>query len=1194
MVSESISVYLLYGSIVVLLLILFLLWGRASQRAREAIRLNQSLRTSEERLRFALEDAGDGFWDWNVKTNEVFFSPRWKEILGYAQDEIGNTYQEWESRVHPDDLDQCYTDLYRHYTHEAPLYENEQRVRCKDGSYKWILAKGKVVEWDNEGKPVRIIGTHTDISERRRIQETIRLESRAMEASVDGIVISDATQPDLPVVYCNSAFEQMTGYHKEEVLGRNCRFLQGKEHDQPALDDIRKALREGCAATALLRNYRKDGSLFWNELSISPVHDESGKLSHFVGITNDVSARIKAEEALRYENEFVAAAINALPGTFFVINKKGRIVRMNASVARITEYSEAELAEMGPLDYFVAEDKPLVAEKMAECFKQGEAHCEATLLTKSGRCVPFYFQAQLRELDGQECLVGTGTDISNLKQIQQALTHSQSLLNSIVEHIPAMVFLKRASDLSYVLLNKAGEEILEYSRDEVVDKTDQDLFTPEQANVMVAVDCDVLASMQARILPETVLRSRSGKKRYLYTVKTVLCNAQAEPEYLLGISIDVSERKHAENRLQVSEERLKEAQRIAHLGTWSVDLNSGNLYWSDEIFHIFGVNQGEYTPSYDNFYSAIHPDDVEAVKRSETRARQQDKPHSVDHRIVRPNGELRWVHEEARVIRNARGEPERLAGTVQDITARKLIEQAVQISETRLRTILENAVDGIIVIDSAGNIESLNPATEKLFGYTTAELIGRNVNMLMPEPYRSEHDGYLHRYQTTGDAHIIGIGREVLGRRKDGSIFPMDLAVSETRFENRRVFTGFVRDISIRKQVEDQLLQAKEQAEQANHAKTEFLSNMSHELRTPMNAILGFAQLLAAGEPPLTQPQQQDVKEILKAGQHLLELINELLDLARIEAGRMDISIEPVPLQAIMNECVQMIEPLLLKYEVTFEAVEKTTRPCTVMADRIRLRQVLLNLLSNAIKYNRPGGSVAVSCGNRENGRLRIEVKDTGIGIAPEKRSELFNSFSRLGADESAIEGTGIGLAISRRLVELMNGEVGVESKPGAGSTFWVELPSGDELEKQQAAAIEAAASLPDTQGSADYSILYIEDNPANLRFMTHLLGRRSNLNLLTAMDPSAGLALARAHQPDLILLDIHLPGMDGYEVFDHLQANQTTSHIPVIAVSANAMPNDIARARAAGFREYVTKPININMFLPTLDTVLNSIKPME
>lgn len=1151
--------------------------------------MQEELHTSESRWQFALEGADEGVWDWNVATNKVFFSRRWKQMLGYAVDELDNRFEEWESRVHPEDLERCYRDLDRHYHHETPVYQNEQRLRCKDGSYKWILARGKVIEWDNDGKPIRIIGTHTDITERRRMQETLDLQARAMEASMDGILIADATQMDVPIVYCNRAFEDITGYSKEEILGHNCRFLQATDQGQPELDKLRQAQRDGRSAMVLLRNYRKDGSLFWNELSISPVHDDNGKLTNFIGISHDVTGRIKAKEALRREYEFSTTAINALPGAFFVLSKQNKILRLNDNVETISGYSHDEMARMQPQDFFAAEDHELIKNCIVKCFQSGHADCEARVLTKSGELIPYYLQSQTRILDGEECLVGTGTDISALKRMQQELIHSQSLLNTIVEHIPAMVFLKQADDLSYVLLNKAGEQILEYKRDEVLGKTDQELFTPEQAQAMTAVDREVLESKQARILPETRFCSSSGWTRYLYTIKTVLCDENEQVTHLLGIAIDVTEHKLVEQRLLKSEEQLKEAQHIAQIGHWSLDFSTDKLQWSDEIFRIFGRDKGSFVPSYESFFDTVHPDDVELVKKTEQRAIRERIAYSLDHRIVRSNGEIRWVHEEAGITWSKEGEPLKLIGTVQDITTRKQAEQAVEYSEARLRSILETAVDSVIIIDSNGIIESVNPATEKIFGFPVAEMLGNNVSMLMPDPDRSAHDGYLQQYQTTHQAHIIGIGREVIGRRKDGSTFPMDLAVSEMQVDGRRMFTGFVRDISLRKQAESELLKAKEQAEQASRAKSEFLSNMSHELRTPMNAILGFAQLLQVAEPPLTQPQQQEVKEILVAGQHLLELINGLLDLARIEAGHMEVSIEPVSVEQALNECIQMIEPIRQKHEVTIRQEYHHVGDVLVSADRIRLRQILLNLLSNAVKYNKVGGSVSIRCEQKRNDHIRIEVEDTGIGIAPEHFDELFKAFSRLGGETYAIEGTGIGLAVTRQLVELMHGEIGVSSQAGVGSNFWLELPAAQAQESLEDVQLEIMAT-PATQ-NAERTVLYIEDNTANIRFMEQLLRRRPGLQLLTATGALSGLELAQTHQPDLILLDIHLPEMNGFEVLQHLQGYASTRDIPVIAVSANAMSGDIERARKAGFVEYCTKPIEIEGFLRILDLILNPDK---
>lgn len=389
-------------------------------------------------------------------------------------------------------------------------------------------------------------------------------------------------------------------------------------------------------------------------------------------------------------------------------------------------------------------------------------------------------------------------------------------------------------------------------------------------------------------------------------------------------------------------------------------------------------------------------------------------------------------------------------------------------------------------------------------------------------------------------------------------------------------------------QLNAELVEKSGQAERANKAKSEFLSSMSHELRTPLNAILGFGQLLEFDDT-LSSRHQEWAHEILKAGNHLLELINEVLDLSKIEAGHIDLSLEPVDVLTLIDECVALIRPLADKRNIS------VTHACPsgpmVRADRTRLKQVLLNLMSNAVKYNREGGSVRISILLLADDRCRLAVTDTGFGIPPERMNELFQPFSRLGAEASSIEGTGIGLTITRRIVEAMNGVVAVESKVGEGSTFWVELPqaalmpvAGLEAGKNGTGSRQKSSGL-----EARHTVLYIEDNPSNLRLVAQILALRPHVRLLTAHTPELGIAYAQADRPDLVLLDINMPGLNGFQVLEILKADRSLESIPVIAVSANAMARDIERGKAAGFSDYVTKPINIDLFLDTIDHYLSA-----
>jgi len=381
-----------------------------------------------------------------------------------------------------------------------------------------------------------------------------------------------------------------------------------------------------------------------------------------------------------------------------------------------------------------------------------------------------------------------------------------------------------------------------------------------------------------------------------------------------------------------------------------------------------------------------------------------------------------------------------------------------------------------------------------------------------------------------------------------------------------------------------------EEARAANQAKSAFLSSMSHELRTPLNAILGFAQILSSNAMPTTPEQKLEfANHILKSGCHLLTLINEILDLAKVEAGALTLSMEAVGLDEILAECRTMIAPLAAARGIRVLFPDGCL-DAQLRADRTRLKQVLLNLLSNAVKYNREGGAVVIDCTEAGPQRLRLSVRDTGLGLESGQVAALFQPFNRLGQEGGTQEGTGIGLVVTRRLVELMGGEIGVTSSPGVGSVFWIELGTAVAAAAQAPDARAASAPAAAAEAAADgepHLLLYIEDNPANLKLVQEIVGFRSDLRLLAAPDGQIGLSLARSRRPEVILMDLNLPGMSGFEVLAQLRREPGTATIPAIALTANAMRRDVERGLAAGFDRYLTKPIDIEKFNEAIDGVL-------
>jgi PAS domain S-box-containing protein len=558
-----------------------------------------------------------------------------------------------------------------------------------------------------------------------------------------------------------------------------------------------------------------------------------------------------------------------------------------------------------------------------------------------------------------------------------------------------------------------------------------------------------------------------------------------------------------------------------------------------------------------------------------------------------------------------------LIGT--DNTARQQAEEALVKAGALQSAIFNSANFSSIATDARGVIQIFNVGAERMLGYTAAEVMNKITPAAISDPQELIARAKALSLElatpiTPGfEALVFKASRgiediyELTYIRKDGTRFPAVVSVTALR-DAQDVIIGYLligTDNTARKQVEaerallDQALQdknaelesAKFVAEKANLAKSDFLSSMSHELRTPLNAILGFAQLVESGSPSPTDSQKRSIDQILQAGWYLLELINEILDLALIESGKLSLSLEPISLAEVMLECQAMIEPQAQRRGISV-AFPHFEMPSFVQADRTRVKQVFINLLSNAIKYNKVGGTVVVEKITSTPGGIRICVKDSGEGLSADKLAQLFQPFNRLGQEANAVEGTGIGLVTTKRLVELMKGVIGVESTVGVGSVFWIELSlTAEPYPAAGAAEPTAVAQAQVHSGAQSRTLLYVEDNPANLMLVEDLIARRPDIRLLSARDGNRGVEIAQASRPDVILMDINLPGISGIQALRILAEDPATAHIPVIALSANVMPRDIEKSLEAGFFRYLTKPIKVNEFMDTLDVALKFAK---
>ncbi len=632
-------------------------------------------------------------------------------------------------------------------------------------------------------------------------------------------------------------------------------------------------------------------------------------------------------------------------------------------------------------------------------------------------------------------------------------------------------------------------------------------------------------------------------------------------------------------------------------GFWEWDMQTQHIEWSGGFWERLGYGQADAETICDanKIADFIHRDDIEVAQEAVRQHFRSAIPLDVCYRIRAKSGDYIWTQVRADSVRDANGRVLILSGVNFDITEMKRVEAALRESEARQVRIIQASSDGIWEWYADRGGFHFSHRCWELLGYEDLDDVLTQGEDRLKIWRRHIYPPDLSKFDDALREHLAGRGAFDVEYR----LVSCTGELRWIRGRGRAVFddsgqplmmSGSNMDITEVKRAEERVIQAKELAEKANQAKSAFLSSMSHELRTPLNAILGYTQLFEY-DGNLSSQQTDNMREIRKAGEHLLQLINDVLDLAKIESGKMTVSLEPVLASRVIAECFTLVQPQADARGIRLSVTLADQQSTYVVADHVRFKQALLNLLSNAIKYNQVGGEVEVRLEPLPLERLRILVRDTGRGIPQERQSEVFQPFNRLSAENSNIEGSGVGLVITKQLVEMMQGKLDFTSVAGVGTSFWIDLPTAGEWN------LASMTSLSSEQGS-DFSpvslvvkrqckVLYVEDNPSNIRLLQQIFARYPQLTLEIAEEAFLGIYKARNQLPDLIILDINLPGMDGYEVLRVLQSDPLVKSIPVIGLSANAMPYDIERGKNAGFFDYLTKPVQINQLLAVLNQLL-------
>ncbi|MGG6294867.1 PAS domain S-box protein [Leptolyngbya sp. AN02str] len=1279
------------------------------------------LKWTKEQLELVLQASSEGFWDWNLLTHEIYFSPQWKAMLGYADHELENSLEMWASLIYEEDRAAALQLTEAYNSGKVDHFTTIQRFHHKDGSTVYVLSRALHLK-DAAGRVIRMVGSHLDITENKR-QELALQASEAryrniIETAMEGVWMLDAEHR---TTFVNPRMAALIGYDVEDMLG------------QPVFAFMTQANRD-LAQAHLHHNHqslsgqyefefeRRDGSALWVLVSASPLLDAMGQYAGAIAMMTDISDRKRMEDERREAIERLRKSEAALAEAQAMVHLGNW--ELDVATQHITWSNEMfrmfgfdphnpEPGYAEHFNYIHPDDRDHLQQVLERATREGMPYeIELRTLKKDGTLGYIEARGKARFNDqGQiEKLFGTALDITDRKVAEVALAISQKRFQNLIENSPDIIerfdlnlrhlyvspVLTRLTGLSpdvffgktcqeldmdegmitaweaaaARLLETGQKQIIEFetptlegdrcfemaivpeysaqgeiesilciSRDiterkqaehivrqseerfRQIAETIQDVFfinTPDVQQVdyvslayetiwgrsreslyqnpaswLESIHPDdrpwVTADLQQQIIGEPFQKEYriirpDGSIRWILSRTFPTFDEKGNVKSTIGLASDITERKQAEMALQKSEARFRILVTHAPVGIFQADDDGLCVYVNPRWLEMTGLSFADAIGN--GWQQALHPDDREQVVMEWTQSTQLGRTFVLEYRFQRPDGTVTWVAGKAIAVHNEAGGIHRYFGTVMDITDRKCAEEALREQKEMFQAIVDHIPVMIALFNSQGSIELINPELEQTLGWSLEDWKQHDILVeCYPDP----------AYRQMVLEHMLA----ATGAWKDLTTLNAQQQSLETSWANVPLsgerFLGIGQDISDRKRKEVALQQAREAAEAANLAKSMFLANMSHELRTPLNVILGFAQVMTH-DPTLTADQLDDLYTIQRSGDHLLNLINDILDLSKIEAGHSTLKEVGFDLGALLQGLhSMMLERASSKgLQLTFDLAPDT--PQFIIADEQKLRQVLLNLLSNAIKFTKQGHvtlrntwqeapthacsrlhlhthhSSTISQILPVAYTLQFEVIDTGIGIAPEEQDTIFEAFVQAEAGKKSTSGTGLGLAITRRLIDLMNGTIAVQSVPNVGSTFTVTITvcATDEVPITHEPGDRTVIGL--APGQPTYRILVVDDQRENRLLMVRLL-TRIGLQVREATTGREAVQRWQDWQPDLIWMDIRMPGMNGYEATRQIRSMEQDKTTIILALTAQASQDDRALALAVGCNDYINKP---------------------